>query len=175
MIVGCHDPDVAMAPKLREIQLEQIETEAQDPAAQGNEAAGATDSDPSKSVAATQSTVELSKPISLFDGKTLEYWEEIEFGGEGDVEIKDGVMSFEMGDPFTGIASTLEDLPKTNFEVSLEARKRLRPIRQVSKCSVNRQPGTSNHKRNPRLRFFGHRGKPQNWFSVNPPASKRSR
>ena len=123
MIVGCHDPDVAMAPKLREIQLEQIETEAQDPAAQGNEAAGATDSDPSKSVAATQSTVELSKPISLFDGKTLEYWEEIEFGGEGDVEIKDGVMSFEMGDPFTGIASTLEDLPKTNFEVSLEARK----------------------------------------------------
>ena len=67
--------------------------------------------------------VELSKPSVLFDGKNLDYWEEIEFGGEGEVSIEDGILNFEMGDPFTGIASTLEDLPKTNFEVSLEARK----------------------------------------------------
>ena len=68
-------------------------------------------------------TEELAKPISLFDGKTLDSWEEIEFGGEGEIEITDGVMSFEIGAELTGIASTLEDLPKTNFEVSLEARK----------------------------------------------------
>ena len=67
--------------------------------------------------------VELSKPSVLFDGKNLDYWEEIEFGGEGEVTIVEGILNFEDGDPFTGIASTLEDLPKTNFEVSLEARK----------------------------------------------------
>ena len=67
--------------------------------------------------------VELTKPVSLFDGKNLDYWEEIEFGGEGDISIENRILNFEMGDPFTGIASTLEDLPKTNYEVSLEARK----------------------------------------------------
>lgn len=66
---------------------------------------------------------QLSKPISLFDGKTIEYWEEIEFGGEGSIEVDEGVIKFEPGDPFTGVSSTLEDLPRTNFEVSLEARK----------------------------------------------------
>ena len=70
-----------------------------------------------------QPVVELTKPVSLFDGKNLDYWEEIEFGGEGDISIENRILNFEMGDPFTGIASTLEDLPKTNYEVSLEARK----------------------------------------------------
>lgn len=72
---------------------------------------------------ADEPAVQLSKPSVLFDGKNLDYWEEIEFGGEGEVSIVDGILNFEEGDPFTGIASTLEDLPKTNFEVSLEARK----------------------------------------------------
>ncbi len=65
----------------------------------------------------------LSDPISLFDGKTLDQWETIEFGGEGDIYVEEGLISFEMGDPFTGICSTKDDLPKTNFEISLEARK----------------------------------------------------
>lgn len=64
-----------------------------------------------------------SEPISLFDGKSLEGWDEIEFGGEGDIYTDDGVISFEMGDPFTGICSDREDLPQTNYEIELEARK----------------------------------------------------
>ena len=64
-----------------------------------------------------------SKPKPLFDGKSLEDWETIEFGGQGDCEIKDGRIELQAGDPFTGISSTRDDLPKTNYEISLEARK----------------------------------------------------
>ena len=64
-----------------------------------------------------------SKPQSLFDGKSLEGWESIEFGGQGDCEIKDKRIELQAGDPFTGISSTRDDLPKTNYEISLEARK----------------------------------------------------
>ena len=66
---------------------------------------------------------ELSDPVALFDGKSLNNWEAIEFGGEGDIYVEDGLISFEMGDPFTGICSTKDNLPKTNFEISLDARK----------------------------------------------------
>ena len=64
-----------------------------------------------------------SKPTSLFDGKSLDDWETIEFGGQGDCEIKEGLIELQAGDPFTGISSTRNDLPKTNYEISLEARK----------------------------------------------------
>ena len=64
-----------------------------------------------------------SKPQSLFDGKSLDGWETIEFGGQGDCEIKDNRIELQAGDPFTGISSTRDDLPKTNYEISLEARK----------------------------------------------------
>ncbi len=65
----------------------------------------------------------IGEPVSLFDGKSLEGWEVIEFGGQGDSTIENGRLAFEAGDPFTGISSTNETLPKTNYEVSLEARK----------------------------------------------------
>ena len=64
-----------------------------------------------------------SKPQSLFDGRSLDGWETIEFGGQGDCEIKDNRIELQAGDPFTGISSTRDDLPKTNYEISLEARK----------------------------------------------------
>jgi hypothetical protein len=58
-----------------------------------------------------------SKPQSLFDGKSLEGWESIEFGGQGDCEIKDKRIELQAGDPFTGISSTRDDLPKTNYGI----------------------------------------------------------
>lgn len=64
-----------------------------------------------------------SKPQALFDGKSLDGWETIEFGGQGDCETKDNRIELQAGDPFTGISSTRDDLPKTNYEISLEARK----------------------------------------------------
>lgn len=102
--------------------LHSSETSDQADAGDQNDETGKT-LDSSPEAKQDEPAVELSQPVSLFDGKNLDYWEEIEFGGEGEISITDGVLSFEMGDPFTGISSTLEDFPKTNYEVSLEARK----------------------------------------------------
>ena len=65
----------------------------------------------------------IGRSIRLFDGKSLDGWETIGFGGEGSCSIENEILTFEAGDPFTGIRWTSENLPKTNFEVSLEARR----------------------------------------------------
>lgn len=57
---------------------------------------------------------------SLFDGKTLDGWKKTRFGGEADVEVKDGRIVMSAGSPMTGITWT-RAFPKTNYEVSLEA------------------------------------------------------
>lgn len=59
----------------------------------------------------------------LFDGKTLNGWKSANFGGEGEVLVRDGQIILEMGNNMTGVTSTLADLPKSNYEVSLEAMK----------------------------------------------------
>lgn len=64
------------------------------------------------------------KATSLFDGKTLDGWKSINFGGEGEVEVKDGQIILGMGEPLTGIVYPKGDnLPKDNYEISLEAMK----------------------------------------------------
>jgi hypothetical protein len=64
------------------------------------------------------------KAASLFDGKTLDGWKSINFGGEGEVEVKDGQIILGMGEPLTGIVYPKGDkLPKDNYEISLEAMK----------------------------------------------------
>ena len=60
---------------------------------------------------------------SLLAKDSLDGWEELSFGGEGDCEVKDGVLRMGAGDPMTGIAIDHDDLPKTNYEISLDARK----------------------------------------------------
>ena len=60
--------------------------------------------------------------LKLFDGKTLKGWKPTEFGGEGEVRVKDGVLYLEVGSDLTGV--TWQDpkkLPKTNYEITLEA------------------------------------------------------
>ena len=60
----------------------------------------------------------------LFDGKTLKGWKSINFGGEGEVAVKDGQIIINTGDPLTGIVAEKADgLPKDNYEISLEANK----------------------------------------------------
>ncbi|MDA1050338.1 MAG: DUF1080 domain-containing protein [Planctomycetota bacterium] len=56
----------------------------------------------------------------LFDGKTLKGWKITNFGGEGEVEVKDGQIVLEFGSSLTGITYDGE-FPKTNYEISLEA------------------------------------------------------
>lgn len=62
---------------------------------------------------------------SLFDGKTLSGWTITEFGGEGEVVVKDGQIILSMGQPLTGITWKAGDkIPKDNFEITLQAMKR---------------------------------------------------
>ncbi|NQV26489.1 MAG: DUF1080 domain-containing protein [Rhodopirellula sp.] len=60
--------------------------------------------------------------ISLFDGKSLKGWKSTNFGGEGEVLVKDGSLIMEMGSDMTGI--TWEDakvIPRSNYEITFQA------------------------------------------------------
>ena len=60
----------------------------------------------------------------LFDGKTLDNWQRTKFGGEGPVTVEDGQIVLEMGAAdLTGITWTGPALPKTNYELALQARR----------------------------------------------------
>jgi len=56
---------------------------------------------------------------SLFDGKALTGWKTLQFGGEGEVQVRDGMIVMEMGSMMTGIAWTGE-IPRDNYELALE-------------------------------------------------------
>lgn len=58
---------------------------------------------------------------SLFDGKTLGHWQITDFGGQGDVYVKDGSIYLEMGNDMTGITWGAPLPFKTNYEITLEA------------------------------------------------------
>lgn len=67
-----------------------------------------------------------AKEIKLFDGKTLTGWkilDKINFDGHGEVSVKDGEIIMAVGRPMTGIRWAGDELPKTNYEVTLEARR----------------------------------------------------
>ena len=72
--------------------------------------------------APTQKKKAKVKWTSMFDGKTLKGWSVTKFGGEGEVEVKDGCILLEMGFDTTGLTWKKEKaLPRTNYEVTLEA------------------------------------------------------
>ena len=65
---------------------------------------------------------------SMLKQNNLEGWERTNFGGEGEVSIVDGTVELAMGYPMTGItfaANPLAEskLPKTDYELSLEAKR----------------------------------------------------
>ena len=59
----------------------------------------------------------------LFDGKTLKNWKSSEFGGEGEVVVKDGMIVMQQGSEMTGVTWDGGDLPKINYEISLMAQR----------------------------------------------------
>ncbi len=65
----------------------------------------------------------LAPTLTLFDGQSLDGWEITNFGGEGDCRVENGVLVIEAGYPISGVTSTRENLPKTDYEISLEAKK----------------------------------------------------
>ena len=57
---------------------------------------------------------------ALFDGATLTGWKATPFAGAGEVQVQKGLITFSMGDPFTGIQRTNEP-PSMNYEIALDA------------------------------------------------------
>lgn len=58
---------------------------------------------------------------SLISKDNLDGWEITNFGGEGSVEVKDGVLKLGRGDPLTGVTRTDKQLPKQNYEIRWQA------------------------------------------------------
>ena len=60
------------------------------------------------------------REISLFDGRTLGQWKVTEFGGQGNISVKDGTIVLEMGNDHTGI-NCAGPLVRMSYEITLEA------------------------------------------------------
>ncbi len=59
----------------------------------------------------------------LFDGKSLGKWQRGDFGKEGTVEVKDGQLLIGRGSPMNGIVWRGGELPKSNYEIVMEAQR----------------------------------------------------
>jgi hypothetical protein len=59
---------------------------------------------------------------SLFDGKSLEGWKPVNFGGEGEVTAENGTIVLNIGSPMTGITYQ-RPFPKMAYEVRCEAKR----------------------------------------------------
>lgn len=59
----------------------------------------------------------------LFNGEDLEGWEITNFGGEGDVRVEEECLILDLGEPLTGVTWDGEDLPRTNYEITLQAKR----------------------------------------------------
>lgn len=60
---------------------------------------------------------------SLFDGKTLKNWGSSQFGGEGEISVKDGMIVMEQGSDMTGIVWEGGEIPTMNYEISVQAQR----------------------------------------------------
>lgn len=56
----------------------------------------------------------------LFDGESLGQWESTAFGGEGKVDVRDGMIVLGFGHPLTGVTWT-GDCPTMGYEIALDA------------------------------------------------------
>ena len=82
-----------------------------------------TETDVSQEVPETKPKVSKEMPqteSSLFDGKTLGHWKITDFGGQGNVYVKDAAIYLEMGNDMTGVNWT-GPLVRMNYEITLEA------------------------------------------------------
>jgi hypothetical protein len=57
----------------------------------------------------------------LFDGSTLTNWAATDFGGHGSVSVASGQINIGAGAELSGITWTNGTLPKTDYEISLQA------------------------------------------------------
>lgn len=59
----------------------------------------------------------------LFEKSSLKGWKITNYGGEGEAEVVDGVLSLEQGVDLSGITTTRKDLLTDHYEVEFEARR----------------------------------------------------
>lgn len=59
----------------------------------------------------------------LFDGKSLDGWKAADYSGGGKIVVKDGAIVVEKGEAMSGVVYRKGDFPKTDYEVSLEAKR----------------------------------------------------
>ena len=59
---------------------------------------------------------------ALFNGTDLSGWKVSNFGGEGEISVKDACIYMDYGNPMSGLTYTGKT-PKVNYEVELEAQK----------------------------------------------------
>lgn len=64
-----------------------------------------------------------TKQIELFNGKSLKNWKVTDFGGQGEVSVKQGQLVMGAGEPLTGVTWDGSDLPKVNYEITFEAQR----------------------------------------------------
>lgn len=61
--------------------------------------------------------------IVLFDGKGLDGWKKAGFYKAPEVKVEGGAIVLAAGDPMSGVTSTRQDLPTTNYELTFEAKR----------------------------------------------------
>ena len=67
-----------------------------------------------------------AQEMKLFDGTSLKNWQildKIDFDGHGKVEVRDGELVLNMGRPMTGVKWNGAELPRTNYELTFQARR----------------------------------------------------
>ena len=86
-------------------------------------AAGCCKFDPETAPAVKSESVEPGWE-ALFDGETLEGWEVTDYIATKGAEVKEGgIIELRPGEPLGGIRWVGEELPKIDYEISLEARR----------------------------------------------------
>ncbi|MGB7348198.1 MAG: family 16 glycoside hydrolase [Pirellulaceae bacterium] len=74
---------------------------------------------------AGKSDAETAKPAKEVDGKWTVLqgeWEKCQFGGDGEIEIKDSLITMDYGDPITGVRWA-GDVLRDNYEIEIEGRR----------------------------------------------------
>ena len=75
-----------------------------------------------QTVQTTDVIEKITDPSYLFDGVSLDGWEVVEFGLQGQVSVKKGEILLEMGDGCTGITWE-KDPPVMDYRISLDAKR----------------------------------------------------
>jgi hypothetical protein len=64
-----------------------------------------------------------SDKLVLFDSRSLDGWRKTAMFKAGEVKVEDSSIVIDVGGPMSGITSTRQDLPKTDYELSFEAKR----------------------------------------------------